>query len=85
MATKKQMIRARAELMTTSQPGDWIRKFKAKASLDGVSFSKWVGIACLRALDQPTEDEAPQKLLTRHNLTARPEPGMHERIRNDAD
>lgn len=33
--------------MGTTQPPDWVKHFKRAASLEGVTFSEWVGLACL--------------------------------------
>lgn len=38
-------------VMATSQPRDWIEKFKAQASLEGMSLSQWVGEACVNLLE----------------------------------
>lgn len=46
----------RKRQMTTSQPESWIEAFQKQASLEGMTFSEWVGQACLRSL--PFSDEA---------------------------
>lgn len=32
--------------MSTTQPADWVEKFKRQASLEGMTFSEWVGLCC---------------------------------------
>ena len=33
--------------MGTSQPADWVELFRSSASLEGLTFSEWVALACL--------------------------------------
>jgi hypothetical protein len=38
------------EIMSSSQPVVWKRRFIRRASLDGVGLSEWIGQACLEYL-----------------------------------
>ncbi len=33
--------------MGCSQPADWVELFRSSASLEGLTFSEWVALACL--------------------------------------
>lgn len=71
---------SKCKLMATSQPEDWIEAFQRQASLEGLTISEWVGLACLKSL--PFSDEAhwsPQEALEAYNLSQRPQKGKYER------
>ena len=53
----------RKRQMTTSQPESWIEAFQKQASLEGMTFSEWVGEACLLLLEYQGGD--PSKLCAR--------------------
>lgn len=58
--------------MTTSQPESWIEAFQRQASLEGMTFSEWVGQACLRSLPFSDESDWSQDaVLVAHGLSQR--------------
>ncbi len=61
-----------AKKITVSQPEDWLEAFQRQASIEGMSFSKWVGLACLKALPFSDESEwTPEKAIEAHGLSPR--------------
>ena len=40
------MSKTKAIPMSNTQPADWVDRFRRQASLEGMTFSEWVGLAC---------------------------------------